>query len=51
MNTVSAPAIAAARSLVKASRPAARLLATSAASPGSKIGISPRCSRAILAAS
>src|SRR5438445_6031054 len=51
MNTASAPATAAARSVVKSSRPAAILAATSAASPGSKIGISPRRSRAIFAAS
>src|ERR1700738_4917744 len=51
MNTASAPATAAARSVVKKSRPDAILAATSAPSPGSKIGTSPRCSRAIFAAS
>src|SRR5438128_2683284 len=51
MNTASAPATAAARSVVKLSRPAAILAATSASSPGSKIGISPPRSRAIFAAS
>src|SRR6266481_6546855 len=51
MNTASAPATAAARSVVKLSRPAAILAATRAPSPGSKIGTSPSCSRAIFAAS
>src|ERR1700730_2032986 len=51
MTTASAPATAPARSVVKKSRPDAILAATSAPSPGSKIGTSPRCSRAIFAAS
>src|SRR6266851_3920322 len=51
MNTASAPATAAARSVVNESRPAAILVATSASSPGSKIGTSPARSRAIFAAS
>ncbi len=41
MNTASAPATAAGRSVVNESRPAAAFFATSASSPGSKIGISP----------
>src|SRR5271169_3083479 len=48
MNTASAPATAAGRSVVKESLPAAALLATSASRPGSKIGISRCCRRAIL---
>src|SRR6202047_4472287 len=51
MNTASAPATAAARSVVKLSRPAAALAATRAPSPGSNIGTSPCCKRAIFAAS
>src|SRR4029077_20394703 len=51
MNTASAPSSAVLRSVVKLRRPAAVLAATSWSSPGSKIGISPRCSRAILSAS
>src|SRR6266851_750001 len=51
MNTASAPVTAALRSVVKLSRPAAALLATSWSRPGSKIGISPRLKRSILAAS
>src|SRR5216684_2631576 len=51
MNTASAPPTAAARSAVNESRPAAILVATSASSPGSKIGTSPARSRAIFAAS
>src|SRR6266699_3026665 len=51
MNTASAPLTAASRSVVKLSRPAAALLATSWSRPGSKIGISPRCKRSILPAS
>ena len=51
MNTASAPATAIVRSVVKEIRPAAAFLATSASSPGSKIGTSPRCSRVILASS
>src|SRR5215472_10380612 len=51
MNTASAPATTAARSVVNDSRPAAILAVTSAASPGSKIGIAPRCKPAIFAAS
>src|SRR5229473_5507759 len=51
MNTASAPATAALRSVVKLSRPAAALLATRCSRPGSKIGISPRDSRSILPAS
>ena len=51
MNTASAPATAPAVSVVKLSRPAAALRATSASRPGSKIGISPARRRSILAAS
>src|SRR5215472_18626720 len=51
MNTASAPSSANLRSVVKVSRPAALLTATSWSRPGSKIGISPRCRRAILSAS
>ena len=42
MNTASASATGAVRSVVKSSRLALTLDATSASSPGSKIGISPR---------
>src|SRR5260370_25356529 len=51
MNTASAPLTAALRSVVKLSRPAAALLATSWPRPGSEIGMSPRFKRSILAAS
>src|SRR5258708_2246377 len=48
MNTASASLTAALRSVVKLSRPAAALLATSWSRPGSKIGTSPCFRRSIL---
>src|SRR5580700_191611 len=51
MNTASAPSSAVLRSVVKLNRPAAALAETSCSRPGSKIGISPRCKRAIFSAS
>src|SRR5712691_8613545 len=51
MNTASAPSTAALRFVVKESRPAAALLATSLSRPGSKIGTSPCVRRSILPAS
>jgi hypothetical protein len=51
MKIASAPFIPWASSLVKASRPAATLRATSWSSPGSKIGITPCSSAPIFASS
>jgi len=51
MKTASASATGALRSVAKSSRPAFTLEATSASSPGSKIGISPRRKAAILSES
>jgi hypothetical protein len=51
MNTASASRMAWEGSVVKKSRPCSTLSFTNSSRPGSKIGISPFCSRAILPAS